>query len=120
MFSLLFYKVMHLVGLFVAFMGLAGLIWAAATGADKAAKRPALIFHGIGLFFALVGGFGLAARLGLVSGLPGWIHAKVAIWIVLGMLPIIIKRKPKSGTAIWFLAPLLGLLAAYFGVYKPF
>ena len=55
MFSLLFYKVMHLVGLFLAFMGLAGLVWAAATGADKASKRPALIFHGVGLFFALVG-----------------------------------------------------------------
>ena len=120
MFSLLFYKVMHLVGLFIAFMGLAGLILAAAMGADKKAKRPAIIFHGIGLTLALIGGFGLAARLGIVTVLPGWIHAKIAIWLILGMLPIVIKRQPKSGTLIWFVAPFLGFLAAYFGVYKPF
>jgi len=120
MFSILFYKVMHLAGLFVAFMGLAGLVWAALTKADKSAKRPALIFHGIGLFFALVGGFGLAARLGLVSGLPGWIHAKIAVWLLIGLLPIVVKRKPELATAVWFTAPTLGLLAAYLGVYKPF
>ncbi len=120
MFSILFYKVVHLVGLFVAFMGLAGLVWAALTNADKASKRPALIFHGVGLFFALVGGFGLAARLGLVSGLPGWIHAKIACWVLIGMLPIVVKRKPELAYFVWFTGPLLGLLAAYLGVYKPF
>ena len=120
MFSLLFYKVMHLVGLFVAFMGLAGLVWAAATGADKASKRPALIFHGVGLFFALVGGFGLAARLGLVTGLPGWVHAKVTIWLLLGLMPVVVKRRPDLGKWVWYSAPVLGLLAAYIGVYKPF
>ena len=120
MFSLLFYKVMHLVGLFIAFMGLAGLIWAAVTDADKAAKRPALVFHGIGLSFALIGGFGLSAGVGVINGLPGWIHAKIAIWLILGMLPIILKRKPNSGTIIWYVAPFLGFLAAYLGVYKPF
>ena len=120
MFSILFYKVMHLAGLFVAFMGLAGLVWAALTKAEKAAKRPALIFHGIGLFFALVGGFGLAARLGLVTGLPGWVHAKIAVWLLIGLLPIVVKRKPELATAVWFAAPVLGLLAAYLGVYKPF
>ena len=120
MFSILFYKVVHLVGLFVAFMGLAGLVWAALTKADKATKRPALIFHGVGLFFALVGGFGLAARLGIVSGLPGWIHAKIACWVLIGMLPIVVKRKPELAYFVWFTGPLLGLLAAYLGVYKPF
>ena len=120
MFSILFYKVMHLAGLFVAFMGLAGLVGAAIMGVEKSARRRALIFHGVGLFFALVGGFGLAARLGLVAGLPGWVHAKIAVWLVIGMLPIVIKRKPEWATAVWFSAPFLGLAAAYLGVYKPF
>ena len=120
MFSLQFYKVVHLGGLFVAFMGLAGLLWAVATAADKSAKRPALIFHGLGLFLALVGGFGMAARLGMMSGLPGWVHAKIGLWVVLGALPIVAKRMPQHNGKLWWAIPFFGILAAYLGVYKPF
>ncbi len=120
MFSLLFYKVVHLVGFFIAFMGLAGLLWAHATQADKKAKRPAMIFHGLGLLLALVGGFGMAARLGMMSGLPGWVHAKIGLWLLLGLVPLVAKRVPQHLQAIWWALPLVGLLAAYLGVYKPF
>jgi hypothetical protein len=120
MFSLLFYKVVHLGGLFIAFMGLAGLLWAVATQADKAAKRPALIFHGLGLTLALIGGFGMAARLGMMAGLPGWVHAKIALWLLLGVLPVVARRMPQYHQLLWWGIPVVGLVAAYLGVYKPF
>jgi hypothetical protein len=101
-------------------MGLAGLIWAAAVDADKRMKRPAIIFHGLGLTLALVGGFGMAARLGMISGLPGWVHGKIGLWVALGALPVLIKRMPQHRSLVWWGIPLVGFLAAYLGAYKPF
>jgi hypothetical protein len=68
----------------------------------------------------LVGGFGLLARTGgMANGLPGWLHPKLLIWVLVGGLPALINRKPEWGKLLWFIVPLLMLTAAYFGVYHP-
>jgi hypothetical protein len=62
----------------------------------------------------------MAARLGMMSGLPGWVHAKIGLWVVLGALPIVAKRMPQHSGKLWWAIPFFGILAAYLGVYKPF
>ena len=74
--------------------------------------------HGTGLLIILVSGFGLAARLGLVVGLPTWVKAKIAVWVVVGFV-IIFIRKMKTQIQIWLpLVLVLFTLAAYLAVNK--
>ncbi|MFP5520527.1 MAG: hypothetical protein ACLGGX_11530 [Bdellovibrionia bacterium] len=80
----------------------------------------AFILHGVGLALILISGFGMAARLGLVSGLPGWIHAKLAIWVLLGAGIALAKRKGAIGWPVAVLLMGLGTTAAYIAINKPF
>ena len=76
--------------------------------------------HGTGLLISLVGGFGLLARLGLTGGLPGWVYLKLAIWLGLGMSPILLYKRPQTAKAVWFILIVLFISAAYTARYKPF
>jgi len=78
------------------------------------------ISHGLGLLLILVSGFGMAARLGLVSGLPGWVHAKLGIWVLLGLAVSLAKRKGAIGWPVFVLLVGLGTTAAFIAVNKPF
>ena len=109
----LLYKVLHLGGVMALFMGLGiGLL------VDSSAKKQGAMFHGIGLVLILVAGFGLVAKMKL--GFPGWIIAKLVIWLILGALPALAKRQVIPTCVAWVAALILGLAAAYLGVYKPF
>lgn len=119
------YKVIHLLGIFLTLTGLAGLALAAANGATKQtnpARRLISAWHGAGLLIALVGGFGLLARLGVMHGaaFPGWVWAKLAIWIVVGALVAVPYRRPDLARLVFIALPVLGGLAAWLAIYKPF
>lgn len=115
--SPLAYKVLHLLGLMFAFLSFGGLIAAARSG-DVESRRVAGITHGISLLVLLLSGFALLGKLGL--GFPGWAIAKVAIWVALGGIIVLIRKQPKQANLWWMLVPLLGLAAAYLAVFKPF
>jgi hypothetical protein len=70
----------------------------------------------------LLGGFGMLARLGIMHGLnfPGWLWVKLVIWGMLGAAVIIPRRRPTLSRALLFALPILGGLAAYMAIYKPF
>ena len=117
-----FYKVIHIAGLLLTVFGLFGLIavyWN--DSVPKPALRKALMMsHGVGLLFLLVAGFGLAARLNLMGHLPGWVYAKLGIWLLVGGAPNLIKRQPQKA-ALWLVVTLIiVLLAVTFAVTKPF
>jgi hypothetical protein len=76
--------------------------------------------HGLGLLFIFVSGFGMAARLGLVQGLPTWVQAKIGIWLLLGVGVSLVKRKGSIGWPIAVLLMGLGTTAAFIAVNKPF
>lgn len=118
-----FYKMMHLFGLMALFFGIGGLLVAhfAKIQLTKSARIMAFATHGIGLVALLVGGFGLLARLGIVhNGLPGWIHAKLGIWVLMAASVALIKRKGHIGWPIAVLVLGLGTTAAYIAMMKPF
>jgi hypothetical protein len=118
-----FYRVLHLFSVFGVTLSLGGMTIFMAAGGSKAsftARKFVAVIHGIGLFLALVGGFGLLARLGLVQGLPGWAIAKIVLWLALGGLPVLVYKKPQHAKAIFIGIWLLTGLAAYLARYKPF
>jgi hypothetical protein len=117
--SLLAYKVLHLLGIFLLFAALGVLTLRAAQGEER--SKLASATHGIALLIILVGGFGAMARLGLAHDwrFPLWIWVKLGIWLILGAAPVLARRMPRLATLWWWLFPLLGATSAYFALYKP-
>lgn len=117
-------KLLHLVGVMLLFLGLGGRAFAsyACLGpVEKQIRRATALLHGIGLLFILVSGIAMLSRLGLLGGdPPGWVKAKVFIFLLLGGSIVMAARLSR---AIWTLIAvwiLLGSAAAYLALYKPF
>lgn len=122
MFSYQLYNLLHIIGLVLLMVALASM--ASTAGLERSAvgsRRPALVFHGVGLFLILLGGFGMLARLGIMHGaaFPGWLWIKIGIWVALGVSAVLPYRYPRSAVPLLVLLPVLGGLAAYMAIYKP-
>lgn len=117
-----FYKVLHLAGLMLLFFGLSGALTLKMAGVQftGSVKKLAMITHGVGMLFMLVGGFGLLARLGIIGAFPGWVHAKLTIWVLLGAAIALAKRKGHIGWPLMVLFIGLGTTAAWLAIVKPF
>jgi hypothetical protein len=125
MIDFLTYRLIHFVGILLLFLALGGLSLHAANGGTRTSNRARALVaatHGLGLFIILLGGFGMLARLGIMhgAGFPGWIWTKLGIWLLLGVLMMVPYRKPEWGRVLWFVIPVLGGVAAYMAIYKPF
>ncbi|HSI62930.1 MAG TPA: hypothetical protein VLE43_07415 [Candidatus Saccharimonadia bacterium] len=106
--SIAFYHIAHLVGLILLFVGF---------GALASGNRKGMMYHGIGLVILLVAGFGLIAKLGLSYTAP-FVIAKGVIFLILGFLPVLVKKKTLSAAAVLWIAIVLGGCAAYVGYTK--
>tara|TARA_B110001454_G_C12723310_1_gene436570 strand:+ start:55406 stop:55765 length:360 start_codon:yes stop_codon:yes gene_type:complete len=113
-----FYKVLHYTGLFLTFTSLSGYIFYLVSNKSNEKKKLFSILHGLGLLLLLVSGFGLAARLGLVSQLPVWVYIKIAIWLAVGASLAIIKRQVLGPMPMYLIVVGLGVLAAITAVTK--
>jgi hypothetical protein len=118
------YKLMHFLGIFCV---LAAVVMAAAhvlrggTRADNPNRRTLAIVHGVAMLLVLVGGFGMLARLNIISGgLPGWVWAKLVIWFLIGASMGLAYRGGSLARVVVIALPLLAVLAAFFALYKPF
>ena len=120
--SLNFYKLVHLFGVLVLFMSLGGATLLAIEGhkASKSTRMLVGIGHGVALLVILIAGFGALAKLGLIWPLPGWVWAKLALWMLLGAALMIPLRLPQLARPLWFLLPVLGGLIVWLAIYKPF
>ena len=120
------YRLIHVIGLLVLFVALGGLSYASVREArgegHGAFRKVAMAFHGLGLLIILVGGFGLLARIGVQHGVgfPGWVWGKLGIWLLLGASVVIPGRKPEWAGALFLALPVLGGIAAWLALYKPF
>ena len=110
--------------MFSALGGLAVLSATAGTETDaKPIRRFLTIVHGVALLVILVAGFGLMAKKFAMGGpgeWPGWIWAKLALWLVLGGSTVIVRRQPGLVKAMVIVLPALGLVATYLALFKPF
>jgi hypothetical protein len=117
------YKLIHFLGIFSVIIALSLACMHTMRGGTKADmpyRRQVAMVHGLGMLFILVGGFGMMARLGLVSGMPGWIIAKLVIWVVLGSAVAWVYRGAGVARGFLIALPFIAVLAAFFALYKPF
>ncbi len=121
-----FYNVLHITGIVLIVTTLAGAAMYALAGGGSSERGPSrrtlAILHGLGALLVLVSGFGLLARLGVMhgAGFPGWVWAKLTVWFVLAAALFIPFRRPQLAALLFFALPVLGGLAAYLAIYKPF
>jgi hypothetical protein len=105
------YKIIHLIGVAALAMGIGGML------AGGNTRKGFAILQGVALLVMLVSGFGLLAKLHL--GFPHFAMVKFALWLVIGALPVILRRlhaPPIAGICIFL--TLVGFLA-WLGVAKP-
>lgn len=111
------YRLLHIVGLFAVFLGLGGSL--ALVDAGKSAGRAiALALHGLGLIVVLVAGFGLQAK--LLDGFPMWLITKIALWLVIGALPFLVRKRYVPPVVGWIVALAAGATAAWLVLERPF
>jgi hypothetical protein len=111
------YRLLHVVGVLLLFLGLGGALAAAGQGGGKA---PVLftVLHGIGLLVMLVAGIGVLHKSQM--GWPNWALAKIACWVLLGALPILVRRGVLPRTVAILLVVGIGAMAAWLAQTKPF
>jgi len=107
-----FYHIAHLVGIMFLFAGFGGLVSA------EGNRGKAMMNHGIGLLILLVSGFGLIAKMGFPYT-AHWVIGMFVIWLILGALPVLAKRRVFSPCVVVTIAILLGAVAAWLGYLKP-
>ena len=117
--SLEFYKVLHIFSVLLLFIAL-GTIATAGDTQDRRLRRLAGIAHGIALAIILVAGFGLLAKLRMFGSIPGWVLVKFGLWFLLGLVVMPLRRRPEWRVWLWSLIPVLGGIAAWLAVTKPF
>lgn len=117
------YKIIHLVGILMIFMSMGAAIANSLNGNSKVDvwKKPTLFTYSFGLIIALVGGFGLLARIGVPHGqMPKWAVMKIGIWFIVATLLFVVGKKPSYAKSFWPLLIILGTTAAYLAGSKPF
>lgn len=117
--SLEFYRVLHVVGIILLFTSL-GTVAAVGATADHRLRKLAVAAHGVAVAVILVAGFGLLARLQMFGGFPVWVWIKLAIWLLLAVAVVPLRRKPEWSAWLWVVMPVLGAVAAWLAVFKPF
>lgn len=119
-----FYLVLHVFSVMLLFLAFGGAALHSAAGGTKATnpKRGLVAAtHGLALVLLVVSGFGVAGKGGhFANGFPLWIMVKLGLWLVFGAAIVPLGRKAGSGGALWVVLPLLGLVAAWLGVTRPF
>ena len=111
------YKILHLIGLVLLFLGVGAAVQRCAAGTpDAPGKGLSAAAHGVGLLILLVAGFGLLARLKI--GWPMWVYGKLVIWLLLGA-SLFLAKKIKNAAALVILFAALGGAAAWLAITKP-
>jgi hypothetical protein len=113
-------RIIHLTGLALTFMGLAGALALRYAGATTGKQR--WIFrasHGVGLLLLLATGIALSFKLGLHPA-PLWLKAKVGIWLLAGGAMTLALRFSRFAGVILIFLGLLVLTASWLAIDKPF
>jgi hypothetical protein len=106
-------KVVHLAGALGLFTAMGAII-----STDCAScKKSAGILHGISMLLLFVAGFAILKKPPME--LHYW-KVKIVLWLLLGVLPVLAKRKALPKPTLMAIVLATGVFAAYLGVQKPF
>jgi uncharacterized membrane protein SirB2 len=127
-----FYKVLHFIGIFLILISLGGIAFqmVSGSGRDFVGRKFASALHGTGLLIAVVAGFGLMAKIGIMASWPSWVFGKIAVWFFLALMPLALYRtkkqsqeqsavQSKAAKVLLFLMLALASAAAYLATNKP-
>lgn len=115
------FKLVHLIGIFFLITTAGGVALYAANGGNKednVGRTWVAAVHGISLMVIVITGFGLVAN--VQTGFQPWVWAKFALWFLIGSFALMPLRRPKLAVPFYFLIPLLGGVAAWLALFKPF
>ena len=108
-----FYYILHVTAVLV----LTGYTFYAFAAAPETRKRVMMI-TGIASLIAVIGGFGLQAKLSL--GFPGWLIVKIVCWLGLSALAGFGYRRRGAAGALAMVALLFAFIAVVMVYTKPF
>ena len=112
----LVFKIVHLAGIMCLFASLGGLM--AANHRKPATLRGFSALHGLALLILFVTGFGMQGVGNL--GFPGWLIAKIVIFLLLGAALVVFKRRLIPTKIAMTAVIILGSLAGYLAILRPF
>ena len=107
------YYILHVTSVLV----LTGYTFYAFAAAPETRKRVMMV-TGIASLLALIGGFGLLAK--LQYGFPGWIIVKIVCWLGLSALAGFGYRRRGAAGALAAVALLLAFIAVVMVYIRPF
>ncbi len=115
-------KIVHLFGISLLLVSLGGLAFFQFNqdGIILPRRRLVAITHGIGMVLVLIGGFGMMGLSGIHWPWPGWVVAKLFLWLFFGALLALVRRVPRFAVYYWWGLPVLVLLSAWLALEKPF
>ena len=126
MHSYLAFKVLHVVGVLLAFTGVAGIAAGAAGGRPKSENpvyKLLAALHGVGLLIVVLAGLGMLVQLMRTPSMPSpaWTATKLVLWLLLGALAVLPYRRPQLARLVLAVClPLLAVAAAVVAILKPF
>lgn len=108
------YKFIHLISVVILIFSF-GLMIGHYKNSDKKNKQYNIL-HGISLTFILISGFGMLARLSIHSPWPLWVILKACVWVALGGIVVLFRKKPNSLIGLISIVLLAGL-AIFSAIY---
>ncbi|MFN7589914.1 MAG: hypothetical protein ACK501_16705 [Planctomycetota bacterium] len=109
------YRLLHVTGALMLFLGLGGML---ASEPGKGSKLSGIL-HGIGLLLLLVAGVGVMHKSEPKLEWQPWVFAKISIWLLLGALPVLVKKGVLPRSLAWLVVLGLGATAAWLGLANP-
>jgi len=104
-------KTLHLAGAFALFSSLG------ASMLSKSKSRAASMLHGISLILIMLIGFAMLKKPPMDQQ---WWMVKLALWVFIGVAPILSRRKILTPWMVYTLCLVAASYAAYLGIRKPF
>ena len=111
---ILIYHMMHVLSI----IALTAATFMAFAAPKPELRKRYLMVTGILSLLALVGGFGLVARLSY--GWPAWILVKVVCWLALSALTGIAFRKPEARGTLGLIGAIAVATAVFMVYRRPF
>jgi hypothetical protein len=114
--------VMHLVGIFMVFLALGGaVIRSCIKDETDELKRMVGLTFGLGMLMTLIGGACLMVfREYAKGGMPGWLVAKMVLWLIFAAIFSLIIRRPVISKTLWAGVIVLGGIAVFMVYGRPF